>query len=61
MQRKSLENGIQKTMIRDIRVMSLNLKLRMNIYLHLLFKLLVHLTIKNFGYLRKNLIILIIT
>ncbi len=59
MQKKLQESGIQKITIRVIRVMSLNSKLMMIIYLLFLFKLLVLLTIKSSGYLRKNLIILI--
>ncbi len=61
MQRKSLGNGIQKTRIRDIRVISLNSKSKMIMFLLLLFKRLEHLIIKSFGYPQKNLIILIIT
>ena len=59
MRKKLQENGIQKIPIRDIGVMSLNSKLMMIIYPLLLFKLLVLLTIKNYGYLQKNLIFLI--
>ena len=60
MQKKSLGNGIPKTPIQDIRGISLDSKLKMIIYHLLLFKLLEHLIIKSFGYLQKNLIILII-
>ena len=57
MRKKLQENGTQKIPIQDIEGMSLNSKLMMIIYLLLLSKLLVLLTIKNYGYLRKNLII----